>query len=148
MYHMELRTAMLADHAVVAPDGKLYINGGGVETIGAPAFPTTHPTLSVVLVVEIDYNEALDPHRINVALMRDGVALGPGAVGQLTVGHPPNLRRGASVQVPLAMTFPMLQFPSPGRYEWAVAVDDEPLGSIAVELVQQLNPLALQQRPA
>ena len=42
----------------------------------------------------------------------------------------------------------MLQFPSPGRYEWAVTIDSEPLGSILLELVQQLNPLALQQRPA
>ena len=36
---MDMAFALLADHASVPPDGKLYVLGGGINTLGLPAIP-------------------------------------------------------------------------------------------------------------
>jgi hypothetical protein len=36
---MDMAFAFLADHAAVPPDGKLYVLGGGINTLGLPAIP-------------------------------------------------------------------------------------------------------------
>src|SRR5271169_3518449 len=106
---MKLTTAMVADAAHVA-DGKLYVLGGQWDRLGAASFPVQHPAMSLVLVVEVAYNEALEPHTLEVALMIDGMPQGSKAVGQLTTGHAPGLARGASTYVPMALPFNNVTF--------------------------------------
>jgi len=36
---MDMAFAFLADHAVVPPDGKLYVLGGGINMLGIPEIP-------------------------------------------------------------------------------------------------------------
>jgi len=36
---MDMAFAFLADHAVVPPDGKLYVLGGGINMLGIPQIP-------------------------------------------------------------------------------------------------------------
>ena len=132
---MRLITAMLADDAFVANNGKLYIHGGAWSRLHTPVFPTTHPKMAVVLVLEVEYGEALKSHDLEVVLVRDGEPLGPRAQGQLNVGHAPGTQLGAPAQVPIALPFPMLTFDSPGRYEWDVLVDGTSLGQVDMEIV-------------
>jgi hypothetical protein len=54
---MHLTSAMLADAAVVER-GKLYVHGGGWDSISVDVFPAAHPTLAVVLIVQLEYFEA------------------------------------------------------------------------------------------
>ena len=49
-------------------------------------------------------------------------------------GEPSWLER-APAYVPLALPFEQLVFTQPGRYEWAVTLDDEPVGAIPLEVV-------------
>ncbi|HEX3959789.1 MAG TPA: hypothetical protein VHZ03_24675 [Trebonia sp.] len=132
---MQLTTAMLADGAHVA-GGKLYILGGQWDRVGGVVFPLQHPSMAVVLVIKVDYDEALTQHRLNVALMLDGEPVGPSATGEMATGHAPGQARGAPGFVSVALPFNNVTFEAPGRYEWVVTVDDEPIGQLPIEVVR------------
>ena len=79
---------MLADGAQqAAPGGKLYILGGQWDRLMVPAFPAQHPTMAVVLVLRIEYSEALDRHQLEVELTLDGESKNVKAVGQVVTGQ-------------------------------------------------------------
>jgi hypothetical protein len=124
---------MLADAARVA-DNKLYVFGGQWDRVYTAAFPATHAALAVVLVIEVSYAEALKDHHLKVALMRDGEPAGPEARGLINVGHAPGTTPGAPSYVPIALPFEHLTFTAPGRYEWVVTLNDEPVGFIPLEV--------------
>jgi len=142
---MKLQSAMLADAARVA-DNKLYVFGGQWDRVYTHAFPATHAGLTVVLVIEVSYAEALRDHQLRVALMRDGEPTGPEARGLINVGHAPGSTPGAPSYVPIALPFDGLQFNRPGRYEWVVTLDDQPMGAIPLEV--SLAPGGAMEEPA
>lgn len=134
---MELTTAMLADGAHQAtPGGKLYILGGQWDRLTVPSFPVQHPTMAIVLVLRVEYSEALDSHQLEVELTLDGEPKAPKAMGQFTTGHAPGMVRGTPSFVPLTLTFNNLVFDAPGRYEWVIRVDEDELGRVPIEVVQ------------
>lgn len=142
---MKLQTAMLADAARVA-DNKLYVFGGQWDRVYTHAFPATHAGLTVVLVIEVSYGEALKDHHLRVTLMRDGESVGAEARGLINVGHAPGTTLGAPSYVPIALPFEQLQFNMPGRYEWVVTLNDEPVGTIPLEVT--LAPGGAMEEPA
>jgi hypothetical protein len=142
---MKLQSAMLADAARVA-ESKLYVFGGQWDRIYTHSFPATHPALTVVLVIEISYSEALTDHHLRVALMRDGAPLGPEARGVINVGHAPGTTPGAPSYVPITLPFAGIVFDHPGRFEWVISLNDEPVGSIPLEVA--LAPGGVVEEPA
>ena len=124
---------MLADAARVA-DNKLYVFGGQWDRLYTNSFPATHAGLTIVLVIEVSYSEALTDHHLHVALMRDGEAMGPEARGVINVGHAPGTTLGAPSYVPIALPFEQILFPHAGRFEWVVTLNDEPVGFIPLEV--------------
>jgi hypothetical protein len=137
---MELTTAMLADGAHQLPGGKLYILGGQWDRLIVPSFPAQQPTMALVLVIKVEYTEALDRHHLDVQLMIDGQPHSARAAGEMITGHAPGQARGAPTFVPLALTFNDLVFETPGRYEWVVNVDEGELGRIPIEVNQGMIP--------
>ena len=139
MYHMEVTTAMLADAARVE-SGKLYVHGGGWDRIKAAGVPLTHPTLAVVLVLRIEYDEALEDIPISVTMeTEDGKVLGPRIDGTINAGHPPGTVRGAPAFHPIALTVNGMRFENAGRFSFRVASGDEELTRIpfTVEIMRQ-----------
>jgi hypothetical protein len=130
---MKLQSAMLADAARIA-ESKLYVFGGQWDRLYTHSFPATHAALSVVLVIEVSYSEALTDHHLRVSLMRDGEPKGAEARGLINVGHAPGTTPGAPSYVPIALPFQNLVFDEPGRYEWVVLLNDEPVGAIPLEV--------------
>ena len=130
---MKLQTAMLADAARVA-ENKLYVFGGQWDRIYAHNFPAAHAGLTVVLVIEVDYSEALTDHHLRVSLMRDGEPMGAEARGLINVGHAPGTTPGAPSYVPIALPFEAIPFERAGRYEWVITINDEAMGSIPLEV--------------
>ncbi len=130
---MKLQSAMLADAARVA-ENKLYVFGGQWDRLLTHAFPAAHAALTVVLVIEVSYAEALTDHHLRVALMRDGDPIGPEARGLINVGHAPGTTPGAPSYVPVTLPFDHVVFDRAGRYEWAVTLNDEPVGSVPLEV--------------
>jgi hypothetical protein len=132
---MKLTTAMLADAAQQA-GGKLYILGGQWDRLIVPNFPVQHPTMAFVLVLRVEYSEALDHHQLEVQLTLDGEPKDPRATAQFVTGHAPGQTRGTPSFVPLALTFNNVVFEAPGRYEWVIRADGEVLGRVPIEVVQ------------
>jgi hypothetical protein len=126
---------MLADAATAPADNKLYIHGGGWNRIFTPAVPTTHPSLAVVLIIEVDYSEALIDHHGVVELTKEGEPAGTKAEFTFKTGHSPMSIRGEPAMIPTTITFPGLQFAAFGTYEWVVTIDDEILARLPMTLV-------------
>jgi hypothetical protein len=136
---MELTTAMLADGAQQA-GGKLYVLGGQWDRLVVSNFPAQHPTMAVVLVIKVEYNEALDRHQLDVQLSLDGQPMDARAAGGMITGHSPGQVRGAPTFVPLALTFNNVVFENPGRYEWVITVDGDELARVPLEVLQGAAP--------
>lgn len=132
---MDLTTAMLADGAQLV-EGKLYVLGGQWDRITVPKFPAQHPSLAVVLVIKVEYNEAPRTFNLNIELLLDGQDAGVKAIGHMAVGHAAGLTHGAPQFAPIAITFNNLQFERSGRYDWVISIDGDPLGQIPLDVVQ------------
>lgn len=130
---------MLADGAHQV-GGKLYVLGGQWDRLMVSNFPAQHPTMAVVLVLKVEYSEALDRHNLDVQLTLDGQRLDARGAGDLITGHAPGQARGAPSFIPLALTFNNLVFETPGRYEWVVTVDRAEHARVPLEVVQGMAP--------
>jgi len=136
---MELSTAMLADGAQEA-GGKLYVLGGQWSRIFVAKLPAQHPSMALVLVIKVEYSEALIPHPLTVELMLDGHPQDVRGVYQLRTGHEPMQARGAPSYAPLALTFANVTLEHPGRYEWVITSGEHELGRLPMEVVQANMP--------
>jgi hypothetical protein len=131
---MEVTTAMLADAATVEK-GKLFIHGGGWDTIDVGTTPATHPTMALVLIFRIEYDEALTDILIVIELLdEDDKPLPLRIEGKINVGHPPRSRRGMPTFHPLAMTFNLLTFDHEGGYRFRVSTGDIELASVPLRV--------------
>ena len=62
---MKLALAVLADAAVANPvDGKMYILGGGFDTLAVQQFPVQVPALALALRVLVSPSECGRPHKL------------------------------------------------------------------------------------
>ncbi len=126
---------MLADAAQVQ-GGKLFVLGGGFDTITARSLPAMHRNLAVVLVALIGPEERHRDLPIAIRLIdEDGQALGVEASGTLRVGAPPNLPPGASSTVPMVSPFHNLQFPEAKGYVFQVLHDGSELARLPFRVV-------------
>ena len=130
---MQLTTMMLADGAHVA-NGKLYVLGGQWDRLPVAAFPAHHPSMTVALVLQIEYTEAPKSYTLTIELSLDGRPEAVKAVGKFAIGHAPVQARGAPQFAPIAIPFNNVPFGGPGRYEWVISVDDQELGRLPIEV--------------
>jgi hypothetical protein len=139
---MELTTAMLADgaHSI---GGKLYILGGQWDRLAVSSFPAHHPAMALVLVLRVEYTEALRRVDLKVELTLDGVAVGVGAEARFETGHAPGTTHGAPTFVPIAVPFANVPFGAPGRYEWVITAGADELGRVPLQVLQGTAAIAL-----
>ena len=119
--------ALLAD-AVQAVQGKLFILGGGWDTLYVSSFPARHPSLAIGLRVKVPWSVTGSSLRIAVELQdADGTKLLPG--GQVV--HVVNISRRsgkmdrADIGLVRSFTFNNLQFERQGDYSFVISIDDE-----------------------
>ncbi len=133
---MKLTSAMLADSAQVQA-GKLFVLGGGFDTISVRALPATHRSLSLAMVAEVEPDERQRDLELSISLVdEDGAELGVKASGKLRVGTPPNLPPGASSVVPIVSPFHNITFPEAKGYAFVVSLNGEELARVRFRLVQ------------
>lgn len=121
-------TAMLADYAVVTPDGKLTVVGAGWTS----TTPTTAP-FAVALLVDVPWHLTNQRHTIRMELIDlDGVPVTP--IGdeepkriemQFEVGRPPGARPGSSITLPCAFQHGPMTLSPDSHYEWRILVNGE-----------------------
>lgn len=127
---MQVTTAMLADAATVA-DGKLYIHGGGWNSIISPQIPTTHPTLALVLIFKLEWQEANEDLELVLELVtEDGKEAGLRGDMHLRVAPTPVTKKGAELYQSTAYMFHGLRFDHYGGYRFQVSHGDRVLASV------------------
>ena len=133
---MRLTSAMLADAAQVQA-GKLFVLGGGFDTISVRSLPAVHRSLTLAMVAEIDPEERQRDLELTIRLIdEDGTSVGVEAKGRLRVGAPPNLPPGSSSVVPIVSPFHNITFPDAKGYAFVVSLNDNELARITFRVVQ------------
>ena len=117
----------LADYAQTDDKGKVNAIGLGWTTIGTPL-----PPFAVVIILDIDWSETNQLHRLTCELLDDdGQPVDVrGPVGtqplrfemQLEAGRPPGTIHGTSIRQPLSVNVGGGMPLAPGRYQWRGAV--------------------------
>jgi hypothetical protein len=127
---MKITSAMLADAAQVQ-SGKLFILGGGFDTISVRSLPATHRNLSIAMVAEVGPEDRQRDLELHISLIdEDGQAVGVEAKGMLRVGAPPNLPPGSPSVVPIVSPFHNISFAEAKGYTFVVSLDDQELARI------------------
>lgn len=127
---------MLADAAQVQ-GGKLFVLGGGFDTISARSLPVVHRNLTVALVAEVDPDERHRNLELLITLIdEDGNELGVEAKGKMRVGSPANLPPGSSSIVPIVSPFPNIRFEDAKGYAFVVSHEEEELARITFRVVE------------
>ena len=133
---MKLTSAMLADAAQVQ-SGKLYVLGGGFDTISVRKLPATHRSVSLAMVAEVGPDERQQDLELVVQLVdEDGAELGVMAKGKLRVGAPPNLPPGSPSIVPIVSPFHNVTFPEAKGYAFVVSMNDTELTRVKFRVVK------------
>ncbi len=137
MYHMDVTAAMLADAAIVQ-QGKLYIHGGGWDSISVEALPATQPSMALAWIFRVEYAEALQEIPFAVELLdEDNAPLDLRLEASINVGHPPGSRRGDPAFVPFQVTLPLLTLPRFGGYRFSIHTEERELASVPFKVVQR-----------
>lgn len=121
-------TALLCDAAQVAPDGKLYILGGGWAISWAPDQPLK---MSLAIMVAVPWTGANQIHNLEVDLLTadndpvlapDGSGEPVKAGGELEMGRPPGMKPGSDLNACIAIPFDGLVL-SASDYVWIIQIN-------------------------
>lgn len=124
--------ALLAD-AVQAVRGKLFILGGGWDTLWVQRFPARHPSLAIGLRLRVPVSWGNEMLKLSVELQdADGGGILPRALSHDiklpdTEQHPPNATDFGLIR---SFTFNNLMFEREGPYSFVISVDDEPVSRL------------------
>ena len=114
-----------ADHAAVSPDGKIYVNGGGISLLRFPAYPATLPTIGIAAILELPFHDLMRPHTIRVGMRGPNDQEFSVRVEALFHSAPGlEAQFGESGLVPFAVTVSNVEFPTPGRYTLVLWLDN------------------------
>lgn len=122
-------TLVLCD-AAQQQGGKLYILGAGWSLVHTPDAPVP---MALAVIIGVPWDQANDQLTVEAVLMTDDgdeVQLEVAeneyqaikASGQMEVGRPPGLKRGMTLNAPLAFTFNGIALPA-GGYRWELKID-------------------------
>jgi len=115
---MEIISAMLAD-AADSFNGKLYVHGGGWDSLMVRQFPTAHPSMALAVLLAADATEAPGTGELRVQLVdEDGNDTGVGAAAAIGLGLSPLHKPGQKTTAPIAIPLNGIRFEKPGTYEF------------------------------
>lgn len=124
--------ALLAD-AVQAVRGKLFILGGGWDTLWVHRFPARHPSLAIGLRLRVPVSWASEELKLSVELQdADGHPLLPRPLSHdirlpAQSQHPPNATDFGLIR---SFTFNNLMFEREDAYSFVISVDGEPVSRL------------------
>jgi hypothetical protein len=124
--------ALLAD-AIQAVRGKLFVLGGGWDTLWVTRFPARHPSLAIGLRLRVPVSWTSDKLRLAVELQdEDGKPLLPAPLAHEVKlpGEAPHPPAATDYGVIRSFTFNNLRFDHEGAYSFVISVDDEPVSRL------------------
>jgi hypothetical protein len=117
--------ALLAD-AVQAAQGKLYVLGGGWDTLFVQSFPARHASLGIGVRVRVPWSWADQPVFIAVDLQdEDGARVLPSEplTHGIRVARPEGFPEGTDIGLVRAFTFTNLVIPREGAYSFVISLN-------------------------
>lgn len=136
---MQVDSAILADF-VQENHGKLYITGGGIDTLYANAVPVRHPSLGIAFRLTLSPAELGRSHQLEILLVNaDGGRLAT-VTAKIQADRPPQGTAGWPITVPLALNFAQVEFPAFGAYQFELMVNNSSIKEIPFRVIQ--NPPA------
>ncbi len=117
--------AILAD-AVQAVAGKLFILGGGWDTLFVSSFPAHHHSLGIALRLRVPWAAAGSTLSLSIDLEdEDGgsILAGKKLRHEFVTQQPRGLPEGSDLGIVRAFTFNNVPLPRPGSYSFVIAVD-------------------------
>jgi hypothetical protein len=137
----EIEVAILAD-AVQAVGGKLFVLGGGWDTLYASRFPARHASLGIGLRVRVPWTSADQEFTLSVDLLdEDGhSAFGERFIKQtFRAGRPPGVPDGENIGVVRALTINGLVFPHAGGYAFVISINDAEVHRISFRVRERVE---------
>lgn len=134
---MEVALALLADAANTTRDGKLNVLGI-FDAIRAPKFPSTHPSLVLVLRLQASPTDTADTHALDVRFIdEDGAQL-------LKIDAQVKLPALAQPGQPRRFTHPIqingLRFKQPGNFAFEIRVNGQLAASVPLAVLESKPP--------
>lgn len=129
--------ALLAD-SVQAVRGKLFVLGGGWDTLWVQGFPARHPSLAIGLRLRIPTSWSGDVLSLSVELQNaDGGPLLPQPLLQkINLPRSPD-PQATDIGLVRSFTFNSLVFPEPGPYSFVISVEQEPVSRLRFTVRQR-----------
>ena len=129
---------VIADHAVLAPDGKLYLNGAGIDQIFLPSVPSNLPSpLFIALRIRVPWRMTSESLKLRIrALDADRRPFGadPIVEGQMEVGRAPGARAGDELAINLAVQIAGLPVPQLGIMHFHLELAEQLLGVLPLKI--------------
>lgn len=123
--------ALLAD-AVQAVRGKLFVLGGGWDTLWVRQLPARHPSLAIGLRLRVPVSWHSESLRLAVELQdADGKLVLPRSLSHdIELPSRPQSGTASDYGFVRSFTFNNLQFMSEGAYSFVISVDDDPVSRL------------------
>jgi len=133
-----VRMFVIADHAATAPDGKLYLNGAGVDQVLVPESARRLPTpLYLAVRIRVPWHMTSESLRLRVrALDDDRRPFGPDPLvdGQMEVGRAPGARPGDELAFNVAVQISGMAIPDNGPIHFHLELADQLLGVLPLKV--------------
>jgi hypothetical protein len=140
--------ALLAD-SVQAVRGKLFILGGGWDTLWVRSFPARHPSLAIGLRLRVPVSWGTDALSLSVELQdEDGAPLLPRPLShKIRLPDGPHSPSTTDFGLIRSFTFNNLLFQREGSYSFVISVDDEPVSRLRFAVRKREVPPGAGNRP-
>src|ERR1700737_3467670 len=137
---LAVRIFTLCDHAVVPPDGKIYIHGGGVHTLYAGQLPGPLRSLWLVSRLSIPWQRLGEPHTVVIqalVLGRKPVSrIDPMLTTPFELGRPAGHRRSDESAINICAELNGLTIQQPMTIRFHLLIDDEPIASLPLKVME------------
>lgn len=124
--------ALLAD-SVQAVRGKLFVLGGGWDTLWVRQFPARHPSLAIGLRLRVPISWTSERLALSVELQdADGKPVLPQPLSHdiKLPANPPQSAGTSDFGLVRSFTFNNLRFEHDGAYSFVISVDDDPVSRL------------------
>ncbi|MGZ4121424.1 MAG: DUF6941 family protein [Actinomycetota bacterium] len=129
----QLDFAFLADAAEAEPGRKFYVLGGGVDSIGAHAFPVVHAHLALLIRLLVHPTEAERPHTMEIRLIdSDGGELVK-LEGNFSA-QAGGVQSGRELPMNVSLQLANTRFERPGDYSIEIMINNQHMKSLPLRL--------------
>ena len=141
---LAVRIFTLCDHAVVPPDGKIYIHGAGVHTLYAAQIPGPLRSLYLVVRLSIPWHMLGEPHTVKIqALDLDRKPVSPTdplITTPFELGRPAGHRPGDESAINICAELNGLTIQQPMTIRFHLLLDDRAIASLPLKVMEMPLP--------